>query len=70
MASQDRVPIHEFFLGPNRTALRGDELIREIILPKPKPSARMAYTKFGLRNAMAISVVSVAVLVEMERGSL
>jgi CO/xanthine dehydrogenase FAD-binding subunit len=63
-----RVPIQEFFMGPNRTALKGDELIREITFPKPKASARMAYTKLGLRNAMAISVVSVAVLMELEQG--
>jgi len=63
-----QVPVHEFFTGPNRTVLKGDELIREIIFPKPKPSARMAYTKFGLRNSMAISVVSVAVLMETEQG--
>ncbi len=63
-----QVPIHEFFVGPNRTILKGDEIIREIILPKAKLSAKMAYTKFGLRNSMAISVSSLAVLVEMERG--
>ena len=63
-----QVPINEFFVGPNRTVLKEDEIIPEIILPKPKPSARAAYAKFGLRNSMAISVVSVAVLVEVEKG--
>jgi CO/xanthine dehydrogenase FAD-binding subunit len=63
-----QVPIHEFFVGPNRTILKGDEIIRGIILPKANLSAKMAYTKFGLRNSMAISVISLAVLVEMERG--
>jgi len=62
------VPINEFFVGPNRTILKEDEIIREIIVPRLRPSARMAYAKFGLRNSMAVSVVSVAVLVEMERG--
>lgn len=62
------VPIDQFFLGPNRTIQEDGELIREVLFPKPSPSARMAYSKFGLRNAMAISVVSVAVLLEMEGG--
>ena len=62
------VPIDRFFAGPNRTVLKRDELIREILIPKPAASAKMAYSKFGLRNAMAISVTSVAVLIEMEEG--
>jgi len=62
------VPIDQFFLGPNRTVLKEDELIREVVFPKAGPSARMAYSKFGLRNAMAISVVSIAVLLEIEEG--
>ena len=63
-----QIPIDQFFVGPNKTVLKRDELIREIVFPKPDPSAKMAYSKFGLRNAMAISVVSVGVLVEMEKG--
>ena len=63
------IPIDRFFTGPNRTVLKRDELIREIQFPKPAISAKMAYFKFGLRNAMAVSVVSVAVLVEMETGT-
>lgn len=62
------IPIDRFFLGPNRTVLEEGELIREVVFPKAGPSARMAYAKFGLRNAMAISVVSVAVLLEIEEG--
>ncbi len=62
------IPLDRFFTGPNRTVLKKDELVREILFPKPGISAKMAYFKFGLRNAMAISVVSVAVLMEMEKG--
>ena len=61
-----KVPIDRFFLGPNKTALRRDEIIREIVFSKPGENIRMAYTKLGLRNSMAISIVSVAVLAEME----
>jgi carbon-monoxide dehydrogenase medium subunit len=63
-----QIPIEQFFVGPNKTVLKKDELIREVIFPKPTSSARMAYYKLGLRNAMAISVVSVGVLAEMEKG--
>ena len=62
-----QIPMERFFLGPNRTVLRRDEVILEIVFPKPGQAARMAYTKLGLRNSMAISVVSLAVLIKMEK---
>jgi carbon-monoxide dehydrogenase medium subunit len=61
------IPIDQFFLGPNRTVLKPDEIVKEVFFPKPDPRARWTYRKLGLRNAMAISVVSVAVLLEMDR---
>lgn len=61
-----QIPIDRFFLGPNKTVLKKDEIIREITFPKPKSDTKMAYIKLGLRNAMAISVVSLAILLEME----
>ena len=61
------IPIDQFFLGPNQTVLKPDEMIREIVFPKPDLKSKMAYIKLGLRNAMAISVVSIAILMERER---
>lgn len=64
---QRQTPIDQFFTGPNRTVLRRGEMIKEIIFPKPNSNAKMGYSKLGLRNAMAISVASIGVLMEMER---
>ena len=64
---EKQVPIHQFFVGPNQTVLKRDEIIKEVIVPKFNPNARTAYFKLGLRNSMAISVVSIAVLMEMEK---
>jgi CO/xanthine dehydrogenase FAD-binding subunit len=63
---EKQVPIHQFFVGPNQTVLKRDEMIKEVIVPKFNPHARTAYFKLGLRNSMAISMVSLAILVEME----
>jgi len=60
------IPIDQFFIGPIKTVLKPDEIIKEVFFPKPDSKARWAYRKLGLRNAMAISVVSVAVLLEMD----
>lgn len=59
--------LDEFFLGPHRTVLEEDEIITRITFLKPKDPARSSYIKLGLRNSMAISVVSIAVRLEMEK---
>jgi CO/xanthine dehydrogenase FAD-binding subunit len=61
------VPIDRFILGPKRTALRPGELIRQIRVPFTV--ARHEFLKVGARNAMVISVASVAVVVDRERRS-
>ncbi len=67
-AKPRKVPIDCFFLGPNKTVLKKDELIEEVFFVKPGRGTFMAYQKLGLRNAMAISVISMAVVLEMEKG--
>jgi len=60
------IPIDRFFTGPNQTVLKKDEIVKEIVFPKPDSNTKMGYFKLGLRNAMAISVVSIAIVMEME----
>jgi carbon-monoxide dehydrogenase medium subunit len=60
------IPLDKFFIGPNKTVLAEDELITQIRFSKPKDSARGIFIKLGLRNSLAISVVSIAVILDME----
>jgi carbon-monoxide dehydrogenase medium subunit len=60
------IPLEGFFRGPRETELKGDEIITHITFPTPKDPARGAHIKLGLRNAMAISVVSMALMLEMD----
>jgi CO/xanthine dehydrogenase FAD-binding subunit len=60
------IPVDRFFEGPRRTVLGGEEILTKVTFPKPKDPAGNAYIKLGLRNASAISVVSVALLLQME----
>ena len=62
----EEIPLDQFFLGPNQTVLRKDEIIKEVTFLRPNSKAKMAYVKLGLRNAMAISVVSLAVMMEVQ----
>jgi CO/xanthine dehydrogenase FAD-binding subunit len=60
------VPVEDLFLGPGATAIRPDELIIAVLIPRRERSAG-AYIKLGHRNALAISIASAAVLLA-DRG--
>ena len=63
---QREIALDRFFQGPNQTVLRQDEIVTHIHFSKMKNPAWGSHIKLGLRNAMAISVVSIAVMLQME----
>jgi CO/xanthine dehydrogenase FAD-binding subunit len=59
-----RVPVHEFFVGPKRNAMRKDELIAAFLIePAQGPQQ---FSKVGTRNAMVIAVCSFGLAIEPE----
>lgn len=54
------VPITEFMKSPGRTNISHDELLVEILLPKH--SGTSVFYKVGKRNALAISIVNLAIV--------
>lgn len=58
--------LDEFFLGPRKTACRPGELICNLQIPSSASGTGTAFYKLGLRQADAISLVSVAVRLERE----
>ncbi len=58
------LPCDQFFLGVRRNALQPDEMLVRITVPALKPTERGTFLKLGLRQAQAISVVNVAVIVD------
>ena len=62
------MPLTDFITGPRKTILSQDELISEISFPVPDGEVRSGYFKFALRRAMAISLVSGAVVLVMNDG--
>lgn len=60
--------VDEFVLGPGRTSLREDELVRCVTLPFPREGAQVHFRKVGRRQALIIAVASLGALVWLEDG--
>jgi CO/xanthine dehydrogenase FAD-binding subunit len=54
------MPLTEFFVGPRKTALKPDELLVEILIPKKNVGKPTEFLKFGLRKGQALALVNVA----------
>ena len=63
-AGNRTVAMDDFFVGPGQTVMKADELLTEISMPVPK--GKTVFLKLGRRKAMTLSVVNVAVNLEMD----
>src|SRR4051812_8764226 len=61
-SGERRMALRDFYLGFRRTAIRPDELLREIRFPALLPHQRGLFLKLGLRRAQAISVIDIALV--------
>ena len=59
------IPIEKFFLGPGATALQGDEIMTEIRIKKQGKNTKGIFLKLGIKKAMQIGIVTVAVDLNM-----
>jgi CO/xanthine dehydrogenase FAD-binding subunit len=60
------LPVGAFVLGNRRTALRADEMVTAITVPRPARPARSAFLKLGARRYLVISIVMVAAVAEFD----
>jgi CO/xanthine dehydrogenase FAD-binding subunit len=60
------IALKDFFMGPGKTVVTPDELLTEILVPLPK--GKSVFLKLGRRQAMSLSIVNVAVYLEIEGG--
>jgi CO/xanthine dehydrogenase FAD-binding subunit len=62
------VKLEDFITGVRKTLLQADELMTAIRWPVPPARSAGSYSKVGLRRADAISVLSAAVMVELDKA--
>jgi CO/xanthine dehydrogenase FAD-binding subunit len=58
------VALGDFFTGPGQTVIRPDELLTEVTVRAPK--GKGVFRKLGRRRAMSLSIINVAIFLEME----
>ncbi|MBS3918463.1 MAG: xanthine dehydrogenase family protein subunit M [Deltaproteobacteria bacterium] len=63
-----RLPLESFFTGPGETVLEKDEVLKEVIVPKPPVNSSFSYLKLGRRKSMDLGLVSAAVLLTVDPG--
>ncbi|MFH1035684.1 MAG: xanthine dehydrogenase family protein subunit M [Pseudomonadota bacterium] len=65
-----RLAIGDFILGPGRTALKPGEILYGVWVPAGPAWGLWLYEKVGLRQALAIAVVSLAALISLDARGL
>ncbi|MCF8065444.1 MAG: xanthine dehydrogenase family protein subunit M, partial [Desulfarculaceae bacterium] len=60
------VPLDGYFQGPGYTVKQPGEILTRVLVGAPRPGVGGGYQKLGLRQAMEIALVNVAVYLELE----
>lgn len=63
------VPLKDFFIFHRKTILVKGEVVTRIKVPRTEEGTGVYFEKFGLREAAAVSVASVAARVRLKNGS-
>jgi xanthine dehydrogenase iron-sulfur cluster and FAD-binding subunit A len=63
------VPLKDFYSGVRKTVMQPNEMMVDISFPAMATTARGTFIKLALRRAQAISIIDVAVVLDVEGGS-
>ena len=68
MDGKREISLKDFFIGPRKTVLHDDEMITSIKIKDDSINKNGCFIKLGLRQAMAISVATIAMILEVEKN--
>ena len=68
MDGKREISLKNFFVSPRKTVLREDEMISSIKIKNSFLNKNGCFIKLGLRQAMAISVATMAMVLEVEKN--
>jgi len=63
------IPLECFFTGPGLTALKEDEIFKEIFIPEGPANSSWVYLKLGRRKSLDLALTCVAVLLTLDPGT-
>ena len=69
MAGARTLKLEDFILGNRRTGRRPDELVTNLIIPKPPLGTAGTFLKLGARKYLVISIAMVAILISPDSES-
>jgi carbon-monoxide dehydrogenase medium subunit len=61
-----KVQVGDFFRGPGESVLKPDEILTQILIPKPSDGSGGTYLKMMRRNALDLALVGVAVFLRLD----
>ena len=64
-----KVMLQDFYTGVRKTAMKADEILMDIAFPALKENQHGTFIKLALRRAQAISIINVAVILELEAAT-
>jgi len=67
LSSKREITFNEFFSGPYKTKLNKDEIVTRINVPIPQKELAGDFYKLGRRRAVAISRITLAVLIKFQK---
>jgi carbon-monoxide dehydrogenase medium subunit/xanthine dehydrogenase FAD-binding subunit len=63
-----RIPLCEFYVGKGQTVLETDEVLTALEFPVLPENSVLVFEKLGLRNALAISRISLSLYLKAQNG--